>query len=100
MLSQSDTRTASNLYPVARETKKAIEAIAITPVASQPKTTRARWIRNGPIIFVLVAIFIVRNMTGTATTAFSAAAQIKALIRLIFNTFAAAPRTVAIAMAL
>jgi hypothetical protein len=86
-------------YDAASEIKKAIEATVMTPVASQPKTTHGRSMRNGPIIFLLVAICMTTNITGTATTALSAAAQINALMGLIYRTIPAAPTRVAVANA-
>jgi len=58
---------------------KTIDAIAITPVASQPITDHAREIVKSPSIFTLVAIRMRSAMTGTATMALTTADHTNAL---------------------
>ena len=77
---------------------KTIDAIAITPVASQPITDHAREIVKSPSIFTLVAIRMRSAMTGTATMALTTADHTNALTGLIDSTFAAAPMRVAAMM--
>ena len=67
------------------EIKNPKEATPITAVAMNPVTTQAPVTLNRPITFWLVAIFMMSTITGAATKALSAAAQISALTGLILK---------------
>jgi hypothetical protein len=78
---------------------KTSDAAAIIAVANQPMSLNLLEMMNLPMIFVFDAMRISNAMTGTATIAFKTADHTNAFTGLTDMMFAAAPTTVAAAMA-
>jgi hypothetical protein len=78
---------------------KALDATPITPVPAQPSTVHTPEILNWPMTLERVVSSISSTMTGTATIPFKTADHTNALTGFSSNTLAAAPSSVARAMA-